>query len=99
MCITQGCTESLWLGEMLCRLAEILRLQDPGSVQLEMVSVANSFPDLRYHHSVRVSHFKQRLGVCTYLSKATVCLLVCGGCLATALHDSRQLCFVTSDLS
>ncbi|XP_070782378.1 tumor necrosis factor alpha-induced protein 2a [Enoplosus armatus] len=45
-----GCSESLWLGEMLCSLAEILRLQDPGSVQLEMVSVARTFPDLSDAH-------------------------------------------------
>ncbi|XP_070843061.1 tumor necrosis factor alpha-induced protein 2-like [Chaetodon trifascialis] len=45
-----GCTESLWLGEMLCSLAEILRLHDPGSVQLEMVSVARKFPDLSDAH-------------------------------------------------
>ncbi|XP_029282154.1 tumor necrosis factor alpha-induced protein 2-like isoform X3 [Cottoperca gobio] len=42
-----GCTESLWLGEMLCSVAEVLRLQDPDSVQLEVVSLARSFPDLR----------------------------------------------------
>lgn len=48
----QGCSESGWLGEILCSLAEILRLQDPGSVQLEMVSVARQFPDLRYRERV-----------------------------------------------
>ncbi|XP_039980472.1 tumor necrosis factor alpha-induced protein 2-like isoform X2 [Xiphias gladius] len=42
-----GCSESLWLGEALCGVAEVLRLQDPGSVQLEMVSLARTFPDLR----------------------------------------------------
>lgn len=55
----QGCSESLWLGEMLCRLAEILRLQDPGSVQLEMVSVANTFPDLRYRERNRKKERKK----------------------------------------
>ncbi|XP_041814844.1 tumor necrosis factor alpha-induced protein 2a isoform X2 [Chelmon rostratus] len=45
-----GCSESLWLGEMLCSLAEILRLQDPGSLQLEMVSMARMFPDLSDAH-------------------------------------------------
>lgn len=43
----QGCTETRWLGEMFCSLAEVLRLQDPGSVQLELVSLARRFPDLR----------------------------------------------------
>ncbi|KAM8725300.1 tumor necrosis factor alpha-induced protein 2-like isoform 2-T2 [Acanthopagrus schlegelii] len=46
----RGCSESLWLGELLCSLAEIVRLQDPGSVQLEMVSVARRFPDLSDAH-------------------------------------------------
>ncbi|KAM6992352.1 tumor necrosis factor alpha-induced protein 2a [Tautogolabrus adspersus] len=45
-----GCRESLWLGEMLCRLAEILRLHDPGSVQLEIVSLARTFPDFSDAH-------------------------------------------------
>ncbi|XP_042370775.1 exocyst complex component 3-like protein 2, partial [Plectropomus leopardus] len=41
-----GCSESLWLGQMLCRVAEVLCLQDPGSIQLELVSLARTFPDL-----------------------------------------------------
>lgn len=43
----QGCSESLWFSEVLCSIAEVLRLQDPGSVQLELVSLARAFPDLR----------------------------------------------------
>ncbi|XP_078029734.1 tumor necrosis factor alpha-induced protein 2a isoform X2 [Epinephelus lanceolatus] len=46
----EGCSESLWLGEMLCSVAEVLRLQDPGSVQLEVVSLARTFPDLSDAH-------------------------------------------------
>uniref|UniRef100_A0A671U009 Tumor necrosis factor, alpha-induced protein 2b n=1 Tax=Sparus aurata TaxID=8175 RepID=A0A671U009_SPAAU len=42
-----GCSESLWLGELLCSLAEIVRLQDPGSVQLEMVTDESRF----IHHT------------------------------------------------
>ncbi|XP_071323389.1 tumor necrosis factor alpha-induced protein 2a isoform X2 [Trachinotus anak] len=45
-----GCSDSLWLGEVLCGVAEVLRLQDPGSVQLEMVSLARMFPDLSDAH-------------------------------------------------
>ncbi|XP_031694611.1 tumor necrosis factor alpha-induced protein 2-like isoform X1 [Anarrhichthys ocellatus] len=45
-----GCTETQWLGEMFCSLAEVLRLQDPGSVQLELVSLARRFPDLSDGH-------------------------------------------------
>ncbi|XP_037607368.1 tumor necrosis factor alpha-induced protein 2-like isoform X3 [Sebastes umbrosus] len=46
----RGCSESLWLGEMLCSVAEVLRLQDPGSVQLEVVNLARTFPDFSDAH-------------------------------------------------
>ncbi|XP_060908790.1 tumor necrosis factor alpha-induced protein 2a isoform X2 [Labrus mixtus] len=45
-----GCRESMWLGEILCSLAEILQLHDPGSVQLEMVSMARTYPDFSNAH-------------------------------------------------
>ncbi|XP_074541333.1 tumor necrosis factor alpha-induced protein 2a isoform X2 [Halichoeres trimaculatus] len=45
-----GCRDTQWLGTMICSLAEILQLQDPGSVQLEMVSLARTFPDLSDAH-------------------------------------------------
>ncbi|XP_035474356.1 tumor necrosis factor alpha-induced protein 2-like isoform X1 [Scophthalmus maximus] len=45
-----GCSESLWFSEVLCSIAEVLRLQDPGSVQLELVSLARAFPDLSDVH-------------------------------------------------
>ncbi|XP_072218976.1 tumor necrosis factor alpha-induced protein 2a [Leuresthes tenuis] len=41
---------SSWLCAMLCSLAEVLRLQDPASVQLELVSLARTFPDLSGTH-------------------------------------------------
>ncbi|XP_054616918.1 tumor necrosis factor alpha-induced protein 2a isoform X2 [Dunckerocampus dactyliophorus] len=41
-----GCSGLLRLGTMLCNVAEILRLHDPGSVRLEMVAFAMKFPDL-----------------------------------------------------
>nr|XP_055041963.1 tumor necrosis factor alpha-induced protein 2-like isoform X1 [Misgurnus anguillicaudatus] len=37
-----------WLSEILPRLSEILKLQDPGSLELEIVSLARIYPDLRY---------------------------------------------------
>ncbi|XP_008297125.1 tumor necrosis factor alpha-induced protein 2a isoform X1 [Stegastes partitus] len=46
----EGGSEASWLGVMLCRLAEILSLQDPASVQLELVSLARTFPDLSDAH-------------------------------------------------
>ncbi|XP_068610229.1 tumor necrosis factor alpha-induced protein 2-like [Brachionichthys hirsutus] len=45
-----GCSESLWLDGVLRSLAEILRLQDPESLQLEMVGAARAFPDLSDAH-------------------------------------------------
>ncbi|CAJ1077832.1 tumor necrosis factor alpha-induced protein 2-like [Xyrichtys novacula] len=56
-----GCKESMWLGEMLCTLAEILRLQDPGSLQLEMVSLARAFPDLSDAHVLALLSLKTGL--------------------------------------
>ncbi|XP_041660871.1 tumor necrosis factor alpha-induced protein 2-like [Cheilinus undulatus] len=56
-----GCSESLWLGEMLVSLAEIVRLQDPGSVQLEMVSLARRFPDLSDAHILALLSLKTGL--------------------------------------
>ncbi|KAM3602653.1 uncharacterized protein V6R79_008243 [Siganus canaliculatus] len=62
----QDCSESLWLGDVLRGLAEILQLEDPGSVQLEMVSVARRFPDLSDAHVLAL------LSVKTGLSAADV---------------------------
>lgn len=45
-----GCSDSSWLGSMLCSIAEILRLQDPGSVQLEVVLLTRTFPDFSDAH-------------------------------------------------
>ncbi|XP_019966443.2 tumor necrosis factor alpha-induced protein 2-like isoform X5 [Paralichthys olivaceus] len=45
-----GCSASSWLGNVLCSVAEVLRLQDPGSVQLELVCLARTFPDLSDAH-------------------------------------------------
>ncbi|XP_053193368.1 tumor necrosis factor alpha-induced protein 2-like [Scomber japonicus] len=42
--------DSAWLCSMFCTIAEILRLQDPGSVQLEMVCLSRTFPDLSDAH-------------------------------------------------
>ena len=64
VCVCQGCNESLWLGELLCSLAEIVRLQDPGSIQLEMVSVARRFPDLRYTHTHTHTHTHTEASCC-----------------------------------
>uniref|UniRef100_A0A1A7YFR2 Tumor necrosis factor, alpha-induced protein 2a n=1 Tax=Iconisemion striatum TaxID=60296 RepID=A0A1A7YFR2_9TELE len=62
----EGCAETSWLCEMLCILAEILRLQDPASIQLEIVNLARSFPDLSG------AHVSELLSLKTGLSAADV---------------------------
>lgn len=42
----QGSKEG-WLKEVLIKIAEVLKLQDCASVQMEVVSLGTAFPDLR----------------------------------------------------
>uniref|UniRef100_A0A3B4YSW7 Tumor necrosis factor alpha-induced protein 2-like n=1 Tax=Seriola lalandi dorsalis TaxID=1841481 RepID=A0A3B4YSW7_SERLL len=56
-----GCSGSFWLGEVLSSIAEVLHLQDPGSVQLEMVSLARTFPDLSDDHVSALLSLKTNL--------------------------------------
>ncbi|KAM4529367.1 tumor necrosis factor alpha-induced protein 2-like isoform 2-T2 [Fundulus diaphanus] len=46
----EGCSEALWLSETLCGIAEILRLQDPPSIHLEVVNLARKYPDFSGAH-------------------------------------------------
>ncbi|XP_032440803.1 tumor necrosis factor alpha-induced protein 2-like isoform X1 [Xiphophorus hellerii] len=46
----EGCSSAPWLSETLCSVAEILRLQDPASVHLEVVDLARRFPDFSGAH-------------------------------------------------
>ncbi|XP_014836792.1 PREDICTED: tumor necrosis factor alpha-induced protein 2-like [Poecilia mexicana] len=46
----QGCGSAPYLSETLCSVAEILRLQDPASIQLEVVDLARRFPDFSGAH-------------------------------------------------
>ncbi|PWA28305.1 hypothetical protein CCH79_00019015 [Gambusia affinis] len=41
----QGCSSAPWLSEIFFGVAEILRLQDPAIVHLEVVDLARRFPD------------------------------------------------------
>ncbi|XP_065113329.1 tumor necrosis factor alpha-induced protein 2-like isoform X2 [Paramisgurnus dabryanus] len=50
-----------WLSEILPRLSEILKLQDPGSLKLEIVSLARIYPDLSQQHVVAVLTMKSNL--------------------------------------
>ncbi|XP_029352729.1 tumor necrosis factor alpha-induced protein 2-like [Echeneis naucrates] len=57
----EGCSQSLWFSEVLCSIAEVLCLQDPGSVQLEMVSLARRFPDFSDAHVLALLSLKTGL--------------------------------------
>ncbi|XP_041831417.1 tumor necrosis factor alpha-induced protein 2a isoform X3 [Melanotaenia boesemani] len=46
----KGCSEASWIRGLLCSLAELLQLQDPASIQLELVMLARTFPDLSGAH-------------------------------------------------
>lgn len=37
-----------WLKDILPKLAELLKLQDPDSIKLELVYLMSVYPDLRY---------------------------------------------------
>ncbi|RXN02369.1 tumor necrosis factor alpha-induced 2-like protein [Labeo rohita] len=45
-----------WLCQILPKLSEILKLQDPGSLQLEIVTLARDYPDIRKHQKNSKSH-------------------------------------------
>ncbi|XP_051511935.1 tumor necrosis factor alpha-induced protein 2-like isoform X2 [Myxocyprinus asiaticus] len=50
-----------WLSQILPRLAEILRLQDPGSLQIEIVTLERVYPDLSEQHVLAVLNLKTNL--------------------------------------
>lgn len=50
-----------WLPEILPKLSEILRLQDPGSLQIEIVTLARVFPDLSEQHILAILNLKTNL--------------------------------------
>ncbi|KAM7396056.1 hypothetical protein PAMA_007367 [Pampus argenteus] len=57
----RGCSDSSWISSLLCSIAEILRLQDSGSVQLEMVCLTRMFPDLSDTHVLALLSLKTGL--------------------------------------
>ncbi|XP_058612587.1 tumor necrosis factor alpha-induced protein 2a isoform X2 [Onychostoma macrolepis] len=63
-----------WLGQILPKLSEILRLQDPGSLQLELVTLARHYPDISEQHVLALLKLK------TNLSSSDVCRIK--GCLS-----------------
>ncbi|XP_066550584.1 tumor necrosis factor alpha-induced protein 2 isoform X2 [Amia ocellicauda] len=54
-------SEEHWLGNLLQRVAEVLRLQDPSSVQLEIATLVNDYPDLSERHVGHLLYLKPTL--------------------------------------
>ncbi|KAJ8410389.1 hypothetical protein AAFF_G00203700, partial [Aldrovandia affinis] len=50
-----------WLQEILPKIAEVLRLQDLGALQLEVITLALSYPDLTDRHISALLHLKTNL--------------------------------------
>ncbi|XP_016415920.1 tumor necrosis factor alpha-induced protein 2-like [Sinocyclocheilus rhinocerous] len=50
-----------WLCQILPKLSEILRLQDPGSLQLEIVTLARDYPDISEQHVLALLNLKTNL--------------------------------------
>ncbi|XP_051952299.1 tumor necrosis factor alpha-induced protein 2a isoform X2 [Xyrauchen texanus] len=50
-----------WLSQILPKLAEIVRLQDPKSLQIEIVTLASVYPDLSKQHVLAVLNLKSNL--------------------------------------
>ncbi|XP_047430125.1 tumor necrosis factor alpha-induced protein 2-like isoform X2 [Mugil cephalus] len=78
--LDEGCIQPSWLCELLCSLAEILQLQDPASVQLELVNLARNFPDLSAAHVLALLNLKPGL------SAADV------QCIKRSVKENRLLC-------
>ncbi|KAM3861145.1 tumor necrosis factor alpha-induced protein 2a [Diretmus argenteus] len=63
---TEGGSRQAWLAPLLSSIAEVLRLQDPGSLHLEIVSLA------RQYHDLSDVHVSMLLSLKTGLSAADV---------------------------
>ncbi|KAJ0001751.1 hypothetical protein NQD34_001547 [Periophthalmus magnuspinnatus] len=60
---TQQGSGSQWVSQLLLQVAEVLRLQDPDSVQLELVSLIQLCPDLSSDHISHLLLVKSGLSV------------------------------------
>uniref|UniRef100_A0A4W5NIB6 Tumor necrosis factor, alpha-induced protein 2a n=1 Tax=Hucho hucho TaxID=62062 RepID=A0A4W5NIB6_9TELE len=58
---TEAGSKISWLSEVLPKMAEVVRLQDPGSIQLEIVTLARDFPDLSWKHISALLSLKANL--------------------------------------
>ncbi|XP_076127923.1 tumor necrosis factor alpha-induced protein 2a isoform X1 [Alosa pseudoharengus] len=54
-------SKNSWLDKVVCELAEVVRLQDPGAIQLEIVTLAREHPDLSEKHILALLYLKAHL--------------------------------------
>ncbi|CAH2328561.1 tumor necrosis factor alpha-induced 2 [Pelobates cultripes] len=54
-------SQAVWLNAMIPRLAEIIKLQDVGSIQIEVAALANNYPDIGKKHIKAILHIKGNL--------------------------------------
>ncbi|XP_048064301.1 tumor necrosis factor alpha-induced protein 2-like isoform X1 [Megalobrama amblycephala] len=50
-----------WLDQIFSKLSEILRLQDPGSLQIEIATLARDYPDISEQHVLAILNLKTNL--------------------------------------
>ncbi|XP_067273186.1 tumor necrosis factor alpha-induced protein 2a isoform X2 [Pseudorasbora parva] len=62
-----------WLCQILPKLSEILRLQDPESLQLEIATLARDYPDISEQHVLAVLNLKTNLSI-SDLGRIEACL-------------------------
>ncbi|XP_019898195.1 tumor necrosis factor alpha-induced protein 2a isoform X2 [Esox lucius] len=54
-------SKTSWLKDVLPRLAEVVRLQDPGIIHLEIVTLARDYPDISWKHITDLLYLKVNL--------------------------------------
>ncbi|XP_056337202.1 tumor necrosis factor alpha-induced protein 2a isoform X1 [Danio aesculapii] len=50
-----------WLSKILPKLSEILKLQDPGSLQIEIATLARDYPDISEQHVLALLNLKANI--------------------------------------
>ncbi|KFO89454.1 Tumor necrosis factor alpha-induced protein 2, partial [Buceros rhinoceros silvestris] len=79
-CTSNG-SQATWLNSALPKLAEIIRLQDLGAIQMEVAALASAYPDIRRRHLEAFLHIKANLSrselrsILGYLTNSTASTL------------------------
>ncbi|XP_036398199.1 tumor necrosis factor alpha-induced protein 2a [Megalops cyprinoides] len=58
---TEEGSKQEWLGAIIPKIAEVLKVQDPGFIQLEVVTLARDYPDLSECHVSALLYLKYHL--------------------------------------